>query len=353
MNFLDLFKMNMKVFFRDRMAIFWMTVFPLILLGTFGTVFSSLRQPNTEPIPLAINSKNPYLAIYEEIPLFEIRAVDWDLEETAEALNQDQVKAFIDSENQIFAAKRSIQVSIVRSAVDSVRRGLELGPAARNLNYTKSLIKTEASKTDPMAISLLSMFSLYVFYSYFATASYCSAISAEQSASGIRHEIAPFSRLKLIFSGFISNLLYSIAFIFLLKFYTDYILKLDLIPEFWQSLPVLLSGSLCGAAIGLLIGSIPRLSDAARINLGVFVSLFLGLLSGMMSPEIYLFINEKVPIVARLNPLSRLTVTLFHINHLNSNSESLACILYFLALALICILLAGRKLGSLDHKSLA
>lgn len=95
-------------------------------------------------------------------------------------------------------------------------------------------------------------------------------------------------------------------------------------------------GNLLGVALGVFIGASNKKSNDTKTLMGIVITLVLSFFSGMMGPDIKVFIDQKLPVLARLNPISIISNSLYRINLLGSTRNIREG---FMVLSLYCMVL--------------
>ncbi len=119
-----------------------------------------------------------------------------------------------------------------------------------------------------------------------------------------------------------------------------YILKIDLLMNLKYSIILIIIGNLFGVSLGIFIGASNKKSMNTKILIGVASTLFLSFLSGLMGPWVKTLIDEHIPILARINPISIISDNLYRINLLESTKSVGEGILI---LSIYCVILISTS----------
>ena len=174
-------------------------------------------------------------------------------------------------------------------------------------------------------------------YSMFGSISIPERIQANISKLAVRMSAAPIKRFRIYLAGVLFFVCFNLASNLLYIGYVMLVLKINLITDFAVTVPLLIYANLFGTAFGLCIGSIPKLTENTKVMIGVFSSLFLSFLSGMMSVSVKTALDASFPLLSKINPIALFTDTLYNINILHEyDSAPLFFIVYseFIALFL-------------------
>ena len=89
----------------------------------------------------------------------------------------------------------------------------------------------------------------------------------------------------------------------------------------WLLVLLSLVSSLAGVALGILIGVSNKKSIEFKINLGIAISMLMSFLSGMMISSVKVLIQEKIPILGKINPVSVVTDAIYSLYYYESTSR--------------------------------
>ena len=181
---------------------------------------------------------------------------------------------------------------------------------------------------------------MVAIYSMFGAIFIPERIQANLSKLAVRMSAAPIKRFNIYLAGVIFFACFNFASNLLYICYVMVVLKINLITDFAATLILLLYANLFGIAVGLCIGSIPKLTENTKVMLCVFSSLFLSLLSGMMSVSVKTALDASFPLLSKINPIALFTDTLYNINILHEYDLAplffmvySGCIVLFLSIA--------------------
>lgn len=93
----------------------------------------------------------------------------------------------------------------------------------------------------------------------------------------------------------------------ILTIYIQYVLGIQLGSDVVPIVLAELFGSMIGISLGILLGSVGRLSVNAKMGLCVFFTLFPGFLAGLMFGQMKDIIEHHCPLINRINPAAVLS----------------------------------------------
>lgn len=365
---------------RNKIVVFWLMGFPVVLGTLFFVAFGSLADSEQDysDIRVAVVKKTEAPEGFDEMmnalsgkdesvsdgenPLFEIVT---DKEDTARALmEKGELEAIIyvdgDVSLEVPYGAGGIKAGIVKSVLDTFKSRYEIisSAAASHPEKLPQIIKEAERETNYIkSESNSANFDPYVQYFYNLLAMsglmgsmmgmYC-AINhqANLSALGARVEISPLSKFKDILSSLIATLLIHNVFLNIASVYLVYILGIKFGVPFTIIIAVNFLSSVIGDSLGCFIGSIGGLKDGIKNALLLACSLGLCFLSGLMFGGMRLIIEESFPLFNRINPAA-LIVDCFYSVCVYGNYEKLisniVILLIWCALLLTGSMIMTRK----------
>lgn len=313
---------------RNKVVVFWLLGFTIILGTLFYAAFGSLAD-NEEAfshIPVAvIEGESPvqgFDTVLEALSegedgLFDIKTGDF--EEARQLLEEGEICGIIYSDGDIkleLPEGTDIKSGIVRAVLDSfkTRQGIVTDVAQ---NHPEKLGEVLESITEEAAYISSSSNDAnkdpYVQYFYNLLAMcgllgsmmgmYC-AINhqANLSALGARIEVSPMSKLKDIVSSLIATLLVHNVFINIGAVYLIFILGIDFGVSFGFIVIINFMSTIIGNCMGCFVGSIGTMKDTVKNAILLAASLGLCFCSGLMFGGMRLLIEENFPLFNRINP---------------------------------------------------
>lgn len=155
------------------------------------------------------------------------------------------------------------------------------------------------------------MWGLYVIYQY----------EANLSVNSKRNAVAPIKKSVSLMASILASWIINFVITLIFIFYLDKALGV----EFGGKMPLLillsLVSSLTGVAFGIFIGVSNKKNIEFKINLGIAISMLMSFLSGMMIPSIKVIIQENVPILGKINPVSQVTDAIYSLYYYESTAR--------------------------------
>ena len=345
MNFLRELKYTAILMISTVQGMFWTVAYPIILSSLFFVIFSAII---TRGISAAVNTgiteTNPHRVIFNFIPIVHVISMEQDAADAA--LREGSIQVFIADDLSIRIYKDGTAQTIVKNIVEQIKQTDALGIPITPSVYRKRFIDSKDEQNNSMMILFYSLLAMVSIYSMFGAKSIPERMQANISKLAVRMSAAPIKRFRLYLSGVLFFVCFNLASNLLYIGYVMLVLKLNLITDFAVTVPLLIYANLFGTAFGLCIGSIPKLTENTKVMIGVFSSLFLSFLSGMMSVSVKTALDASFPLLSKINPIALFTDTLYNINILHEyDSASLFFIVYsgFIALFLSIAFFNARE----------
>lgn len=308
-----------KNLFRDAGFSFWSLIYPLIMAVFFYISINGVLDMKLENVNVGIDSENPIDYILEEIEFLNVHKVPED--EVLKKLEDREIDAFIDDDLNIKVKESGINQTIIKEVVEQIRQMKKLNRPFDKYDFSVNYILGRNQKANSLVIVFYSLIAMVSTYGVFAGIEVVNLIQANLSNIGARINITPLKKSKFLLSGVIVALLLNLFANSILLIFIKYVLKLNLFSEIKYSAILIIMGNLFGVALGVFIGSSNKKSDSVKIIMAITITLFLSFASGMMNPQIKVMIDEKAPILGKINPISIITNNLYRINLLNSTKS--------------------------------
>lgn len=313
---------------RNKVVVFWMLVFPVVLGTLFFVAFGSLAddEKDYKQIPVAVikteEAKEGFDTFIDALSKGDDSLLNIKTSDQAEAkalMEKGELEGIIYADSEITLEVpygAGIKSGIVKSVLNSFKIRYDIISSIaekdpqklplllENIFAEEGFVKSSSNKanSDPY---------VQYFYNLLAMAGlmgsmmgmYC-AINhqANLSALGARIEVSPVSKIKDILSSLAATLILHNIFLNLGAVYLVYILGIKFGVPFWVIALVNFLSSLIGDCMGCFVGSISTMKEGAKNGILIALSLGLCFLSGLMAGGMRLLIEETVPFINRINP---------------------------------------------------
>ncbi|WIV12964.1 ABC transporter permease [Proteiniborus sp. MB09-C3] len=308
-----------KNLYRDKSFLFWTLMYPLIMAIFFYTAFNGIMNVELENINIGIKDENPIGFILEEIEFLNVHKISED--EITEKLENEEIEGFVENDLSLLVKKSGMNQTIIKEVLDQIKQMGELKVPIERFDFNINYVSGRNQKADVVIIIFYSLIAMVSAYGIFPGITTVSLIQANLTNVGKRINVAPLRKNEFLLAGVIVALILNLLSNALLLIFIKYVLKIDLFTQMKYSAIFIIIGNLFGVALGIFIGASNKQNENVKALLGVMITLFLSALSGMMSPNIKILIDEKAPIINRLNPIGIITNNLYRINLLENTQN--------------------------------
>lgn len=321
-----------KIALSDRVAIFWIMLFPLMLSTLFMFAFEGIKnKDNFTSIKVAFveveNKESDSLyglmdgLIYDvdgkEKKMFIVS--EMSLEEGKKKLESRQIDGYIYQET-LYIYQNGMKETIIKTVIENYNQAFDQATTLVNhttLTYpeayarifkennyfvysgekTSSLIESYYYAVLGMAIMIAATFSLLG----------TTYILPNQSSIGMRMAISPKSKFKLLALILLVNLMIMMIVFGGILLFFNYVVKI----QFHHPLEIVLITFL-GSLFALVLGFsenilLSKLSLNAKISINSLIGIVGGFLSGMMFQQMKYIIAQKAPFLNYINPVNLIT----------------------------------------------
>lgn len=321
---------------RQKEVIFWMICFPIIL-GTFfymgfGKLYDTEEMFKEIPVAVTVVKDDPtFSSVIKEIeaaddPLFEFEYADRD--EAEKLLENGDVSGIIivDDDISLTVMTSGIKQTVIKSFLDQYKSQEQIMTDICTNDPSKfnDAVNSLMAETDAIENNSLTEGSMNPYDSYFMNLITMSALfgmitgvfsvtmnQGNLSAIGARKCLSPNNHFITMISSLLASYITQLCSVIVATSYVLFVLKIDMggnIPMIYLSGAI---GAFTGISIGFFIGSVGRMSESVKGAIATSVSMFCCFLSGLMVGNMKSIVEEKCPIVNRLNPAA-LTSDLFY-----------------------------------------
>ena len=308
-----------KNMYRDISFLFWSLIYPIIMAIFFYTAFNGILNIQLENINVGISNNNPIEFILDEIEFINIEKVNY--EDINTKLESEEIDGYIDNDLNLLVSKSGINQTVIKEVLDQIKQMGKLNVPMERFDFSVNYISSRNQKADSIIVIFYSLIAMVSTYGVFPGINTVSLIQANLTNVGKRINMTPLRKNEFLLAGIIVALILNILSNVLLLIFIKYILKIDLFSEFRYSALFILIGNIFGVVLGAFIGASNKQSENVKVIISIAITLFLSFLSGMMSPEIKVMIDNKIPILGRINPIAIITNNLYKINILGITKD--------------------------------
>ncbi len=320
----------------DLGLLFWSLLYPIILVSLFHIAFSGMANIEFANINIGIEKGNPIISILEESDILRVHQISKG--DISDKLASQQIDGFIDQELNIAVNESGIKQTIIKEIVEQIKQMRALNRPMGNYDLAADYITVKNQEANGILIIFYSLIAMVSTYGVFVGIETASLTQANLTNLGARLNMTPLKKTNFLFAGVMVALLLNLIANGLLLLFIKYVLKMVLFTNLSQSLIFVLLGNLFGVILGVFIGVSNRQSNGVKTMISIVITLGLSFLSGMMSPNLKVILNEKAPLLGKVNPIAIITNNLYKINILQNTKDIGFGILVLISYSLVLIL---------------
>lgn len=374
--FKHIFKNRLRCYFRDRMYVFWLLAFPIILATMFN--FSLKRLFDDEAVStinLAVVEKEDNISsqvcreVFEsEESIFEAHYVD--VEEAKEMLTDEEVDGYIyfestqsdTNEIKLVVNKNGINQTILKETLDYISQKIKMISSVYEtnqgnvtaemleiINETHSFvneIQITENSPDGLAVFFYSVLAMAAMYGALVGVRVIKDIQANQSRLAARISVAPVSKTKMFLGNITAAYLLQILVMQIVFIYIKHVLDIDFGTRSVYVVLTGIVGAITGVNFGTMIGVIIKKGESTKFGIVVSFTMLCSYFAGMMSNTTKMDVKQSAPIFDRLNPCNLITEAyykLYYYDELAPYWENIFILLTMIIITLVITIYVLRR----------
>lgn len=306
----------LKSMVRDMGFTFWQLIYPILLVSLFYTAFSGITDRGIETINVGVENGSNTISILRSIDILNV--VEISKHEVNGSIIEGDISGYVDEDFNLQVDSSGLNQTILKRILNDIKQTVALGKPLEEMDLSVNYLKEEEQQANGLLVIFYSLIAMVSTYGIFPGIEITNISQANLTPLGARITTTPIKKSRLLFSGVIVGLFMNVVSNILLIIFIKYVLKLDILRNLPYSILFIFFGNLFGIALGIFIGSSNRKSQGFKNMLSIGITLILSLLAGLMNVDIKILLDEKAPIIGRLNPISIITNNLYRINLLNN-----------------------------------
>lgn len=274
----------LKGFLRDRAAVFFAVVFPLMFLGLFGGIFGNQDQPRLEVIAVG------EVPVLDNLPdeardAFEISHTS-DLDAAVAEVRDGGADVAVTMDGDALVARYSASDPVSAATTQVALQALVNGANLAAVGARPTLV-LRAEQVEDESLKAIQYYTPGLLgWAVAMSASFGAAATLQgwrKSKLLRRLQLAPVSTGTVVGARVAVTLLVALAQFAIFVSVAAVVFGLKLTGAWWMALPLLMVGTLCFMAVGLLAGAIATTEEGA-VNGANFLVLPMAFLSGSFFP---------------------------------------------------------------------
>lgn len=277
-----------KGFFRDKASVFFAIIFPLMFLVLFGGLFNFEETPKQELLQIGD------VALIDEMPdeareafdeTFEVTKVD-DREDAIEKVRKGDADAAVEMDgNQLVAHYTDTDQVGAAVTAGTLRAFVDGANVAASGEPPRFTFKAERVEDDSLT-TIQFMTPGLLGWAVAMSAAFGAAATLQgwrQSKLLRRLQLAPIRTRTIVAARICVTVVVALMQMGIFLGLGAAFFGLTLTGSWWMAVPLILCGTLCFMALGLLAGAIAKTTEGA-VNLANFFVLPMAFLSGSFFP---------------------------------------------------------------------
>lgn len=319
------FKYALKTTLKNKNTIFWTLIFP-IALGTFMYMaFGNLFEDEMfESIPVSVVVESENKAFEETLKQLDAKGEDRIIvatyesrEKAKESLENEEVEAiiYVADKPYLEVMKNSFEATVLKTVLEEYekvnkvigdigeRNPMDIEKAVETITagvQQYSAKTTSEGNQDVYTSFFYAIFAMSCLFAALTASQKVHSIQANASALGMRRCLSPNSKMVTVVAEFLSLLLIQFVIELITLLYLT-ILGVDFGEHYFLITLVLFFGASIGISMGILIGALVK-NEKKSEGICVATMLFLSVLADLMIGGIKYTIEQKAPILNRINP---------------------------------------------------
>lgn len=380
--FIHHLKYTIKILFKNKVLIFWMFAFPIILGVFFHMAFENIEKDEAlQVFDIAVIDNKEYKnqTLYQETfkelshkksknQLFNIHYVN--KKEANQLLEDNEIEGYVlfnKQEPQIIIKENGMEQTILQFVMDEVKQNKmmiedltkkQVEDEIKQGNYNfdvqqivqdifqklniqeVSLKDTSSSHLSYMQIEYYTLIAMACMYGGMLGLTAINNQLANMSAKGKRVSVSPNKKGILVLSSALGSYIVSLVGLTILLIFLKFILHVEFGNHGLYIILLSLVGNLAGISVGIFIASVFRVSEQAKTGINIAISMFFSVLSGMMGVTLKYIIDKNMPIVNLINPNNLITDGFYALYYYNTFDRYVRDICFLGIFIFVCLLIS-------------
>lgn len=380
--FIHNLKYTLKIILKNKGLVFWTFLFPLVLSTLFNLAFKDIgKSEKLDLIKIGIVNDNNFKSnevlkdSFESLSdknnkdrLFITKYVSE--EKAKKLLEDDKIVGYLKVENDKpkiyirtsgsdqtvfkYVTEEIIEKEKIITNISEKRIRSEIEKENFSVDYDEIVNSSiEKAQKDYDGINNIFEndydFAMIEFYTLIAmTCMYGGLLSMfamnqnlpNMSNRGKRVSISPTKKRVTIISSLVGTYIIQVIGLSLLFLYTIFILKVDYGSNFKGVVFISLAGMLAGLSLGVLIATCLKKNEGAKTGILIAVTMFGCALAGMFGGKTKYIIDNNIPILNMINPVSLITDGLYKLYYYSSLNYYYIDLFVLLLLSVVMMLIS-------------
>ena len=372
--FFRTFKYKVIRNFKQKQNIFWTLFFPIILATLFYATFGNLQKLDTlDGVKVAIvdedSSGEHFIKTFKDINVFDSTVTSQSKADTM--MKDGKVTAIINiknSEVEMTIKENGMSETIVKTILDKISQTTstvtniyKIDPTGDKTNLNKLLGEQqsfteddigESKNNDPYTIFFFALIAMTIISASMTSVYSVADIQGNQTVVGARQNIAPASKLTLFGASIAADMVTQCFGTTMLLIYIRYILNYNIGNISGWLLLICYLAIFASISLGTFVGVACKGKIMVKSAILNAICLTSSGVAGLFAAQVKGAIENKIPIIAYINPASLISDGLISLYYFDSMQ------MYFTRLAILtgagivlfltsCLILRRQKYESI------
>lgn len=369
------FKYALKSLLKTKETIFWTLIFP-IALGTFmymafGNLMDQEEMFHSVPVAVVSGKENSeletvLLALSEgEDPMLKVSFMEES--DALKALEEEQVEGVIyTSDTSLLVNESNLNASMLETVLEQYKQieyvcadigtnnpGILPEVVMQLMGDQEYFIETTTSDgcQNEYYNYFYAIFAMSCLFASFSAISRINKLQANVSALGMRRCLSPNGKIVSVTAEYLALLIVHFIIELIVLAYLM-LLGVDFGGHYPAIALILLLGCSIGLSIGVIIASIYKLSEGAKMGIAVSIGMLLSVMADLCAAGIKDFIEHHVPVLNRINPAVVISDSFYALNVYDDYSRYTGNMLILSVMAVLLLGISIMILGRNKYASL-
>lgn len=379
---------RLKVLIRQKGILFWTFLFPLLLASMEFLAFGNLQNMTIDPISLSIVSEGEnsisvdLKTIFEEAKLNDDESLFIINEISLEQAKMDfeakkiNIYLFQDDKPIVITRENSISTNVIKSILEKYDVVSKTITAAYEKYYAELNNGGSPAPVDPNKIieelnidfnyfednSTNKSGNVVTLYFYSLLAMTCmfaaywgngiiSDTRADQSSLGIRINVSPTKKWKLLINYLLAAMILQFLGNILLLLFLRFILNIAF-GNFFLMMLTMFIGSFGGMSLGMLVSLLVTGSAQKKESISTLITMLLSILAGLMSYQVKHIVDKALPLVKYINPANLVTESIYCLYYYDNLTNYFINISILFGISLLLLSLTIYKMRGVKYASI-
>ncbi len=363
--FIHSFRYELLQYLREKEALWWNLLFPLVLATLFHIAFSGLASDELfTAIPTAVVTENDGSDAFREVidslnEPGENRFLDvtyCSKEEALTLLEQKKVIGILYEGSPVslavsaemngvkleqsilncFVEQYNMQAHALEQIASTHPENLSAAVDALNVDtaYTVESSYSDGNM-DPQTTYFFSLIAMSCLFASMGGLQVAIRNQANLSQIGARKCLSPVPKSISLAGALCAAVLFQFFCVSIGIIYMRGVLNVDFGREFFNILLTCLVGCFSGVSIGFCTGCISHMGEGVKSGLLMAVTMFFSFLSGLMMGNIRIYIENYCPWLNRINPAALISDSFYALSIYQSHSRYLTNLVTLIVISVL------------------